>query len=173
MSTYFASTCVYIVFIAHSFHDVCNYNFDLSWDVRIYIVLTCIPLLFLSQIRKIKHLVPFSACANVFVIITFAITLYFLFNEKLDFSDKPLAVEISKFPMFFATAIFAMEGIGALMPVENSMKKPQQFISCPGVLCISMTIVITLYTIIGFFGYVRYGEDVLGSITLNLEPGSM
>jgi amino acid permease len=31
-----------------------------------------------------------------------------------------------------------------------------------------MVIVTCLYIAVGFFGYLKYGEDVLGSITLNL-----
>ena len=61
-----------------------------------------------------------------------------------------------------------MEGIGAVMPVENSMMKPQHFLGCPGVLNTAMGTVIVLYAIIGFFGYIRYGSLIQGSITLNL-----
>jgi solute carrier family 36 (proton-coupled amino acid transporter) len=64
-----------------------------------------------------------------------------------------------------------MEGIGVVMPVENQMKKPEQFLGCPGVLNSAMGTVIVLYTVIGFFGYVRFGDDVLGSVTLNLPEG--
>lgn len=64
-----------------------------------------------------------------------------------------------------------MEGIGSVMPVENAMKKPQQFLGCPGVLSLSMIIVVALYAVIGFLGYVRYGDAVQGSITLNLQYG--
>lgn len=61
-----------------------------------------------------------------------------------------------------------MEGIGAVMPVENSMTRPQDFLGCPGVLNVAMGTVIVLYAVIGFFGYVKYGPIVAGSITLNL-----
>lgn len=76
-------------------------------------------------------------------------------------------------PLFFATVIFAMEGIGAVMPVENSMSRPQDFLGCPGVLNTAMGTVIVLYAVIGFFGYVRFGDEVQGSITLNLPEGDM
>lgn len=64
-----------------------------------------------------------------------------------------------------------MEGIGVVMPVENSMKKPQHFLGCPGVLNTAMMTVICLYAGIGFLGYVRYGDAVEASITLNLPKG--
>lgn len=66
-----------------------------------------------------------------------------------------------------------MEGIGVVMPVENEMAKPQQFLGCPGVLNTAMIIVITLYGVIGFFGYVQYGEEAKGSVTLNLPQDEM
>lgn len=61
-----------------------------------------------------------------------------------------------------------MEGIGAVMPVENSMEKPQQFLGYPSVLLIAMGVVTVMYSVIGFLGYVRFGDAIRGSITLNL-----
>ncbi|XP_011184166.2 proton-coupled amino acid transporter-like protein pathetic [Zeugodacus cucurbitae] len=172
MATYFAAACVYMVFIATSFHDVINYDTGLKWDVRIYIAFTVIPCLLIGQIRNLKWLVPFSAIANIFIAITFAIVLYYLFREPLVFSDKPLMARSEQLPLYFATAIFAMEGIGSVMPIENSMKKPQQFLGCPGVLNTAMIIVVIFYTAIGFLGYARFGSEVRGSITLNLLEGT-
>lgn len=49
------------------------------------------------------------------------------------------------------------------------MKTPQDFGGWTGVLNTGMVIVASLYTAVGFFGYLKYGEAVKkGSITLNL-----
>jgi proton-coupled amino acid transporter len=56
------------------------------------------------------------------------------------------------------------------MPLENSMKHPDHFINKLGILNIAMAIVVALYALIGVLGYVRFGDDVEGSVTLNL-PG--
>lgn len=53
------------------------------------------------------------------------------------------------------------------------MKTPRRFISPCGVLNSSMTIIVLLYVGMGLFGYLNYGHDVEGSITLNLPPGDM
>ncbi|CAO1407954.1 unnamed protein product [Diamesa hyperborea] len=168
MATYYSAGCVYIVFVANTFHEVCNYLFAINLNIRIYILIIMIPILFIGQIRVLKFLVPFSATANVFILVTFAIVLYYIFKEPLVFSDLPLVVSWTKWPLFFATVIFAMEGIGAVMPVENAMKKPQQFLGCPGVLNTSMTVTIILYALVGILGYARYRGEIRGSITLNL-----
>ena len=44
---------------------------------------------------------------------------------------------------------------------------------CNGVISIAMGVVIALYAGVGFFGYLRYGEEVQGSITLNLPADEL
>lgn len=66
-----------------------------------------------------------------------------------------------------------MEGIGVVMPIENEMKQPNHFLGCPGVLNIAMSVVVGLYTIIGLFGYLKYGDNVMPTITGSLEPTDM
>lgn len=61
-----------------------------------------------------------------------------------------------------------MNGIGVIMPVENSMKQPQKLIGKPFILLIATGSLAVLYFISGFFGYLRFGSSIKGSITLNL-----
>lgn len=56
------------------------------------------------------------------------------------------------------------------MPLENKMRDPGNFGGAIGVLNTGMTVVVAIYTAIGFYGYLQYGEAVKGSITLNLPP---
>lgn len=48
------------------------------------------------------------------------------------------------------------------------MKKPGQFTKPFGVLNVGMTIVTSLVLVMGFLGYLKYGDEVEGSLTLNL-----
>ena len=48
------------------------------------------------------------------------------------------------------------------------MREPRAMRGWNGVLNTSMVIVTCLYIATGFFGYLKYGDDVKGSITLNL-----
>lgn len=57
-----------------------------------------------------------------------------------------------------------------VLPIENSMSEPHRFLkSWPcGVLNAAMTLVVVLYATAGFLGYLRFGDTIEGSITLNL-----
>jgi len=59
------------------------------------------------------------------------------------------------------------------MPVANNMKHPEDFLGCPSVLNVTMTIVVSLYAMMGVFGYLAYGETAKASITLNLPTEEM
>lgn len=59
------------------------------------------------------------------------------------------------------------------MPLENNMKTPQSFVGLCGVLNQGMSGVTLVYILIGFFGYLKFGSEVQGSVTLDLTPGEM
>lgn len=65
--------------------------------------------------------------------------------------------------ILFNTALFFQ-----VFPIENAMKKPQHFLGWAGVLNAAMSLLTVMYTVMGFFGYLRYGEDTQGSVSLNL-----
>lgn len=66
-----------------------------------------------------------------------------------------------------------MEAIGVVMPLENQMKTPQSFVGICGVLNQGMSGVTLIYMLLGFLGYLRYGAETQGSITLNLPIEEM
>lgn len=77
------------------------------------------------------------------------------------------------FPLYFGTTIYAFEGIGVVLPLENNMKTPKDFGGSTGVLNTGMVIVAAMYTGVGFYGYLKYGDEVEASITLNLDSGEL
>lgn len=53
--------------------------------------------------------------------------------------------------------------------MENSMENPKKFTSPCGVLNIGMGVIVILYFAMGLLGYLAYGSDIQGTITLNLN----
>jgi len=88
-------------------------------DIRVYIPMTLVVLIPISLIRNLKYLVPFSGVANIFILVSFIITLYYIFSDNLDVGGKTLMANVEQLPLFFATVIFAMEGIGVVSTFSN------------------------------------------------------
>lgn len=49
------------------------------------------------------------------------------------------------------------------------MKKPQKFGRTLGVLNLGMSLVTILLILIGFLSYLKYGDQIEGSVTLNFD----
>ncbi|XP_059469211.1 proton-coupled amino acid transporter-like protein pathetic [Neocloeon triangulifer] len=160
--------CVYTIFVAHNIKQVADHHWQLGWDTRVYMVCLLVPLILLNMIRNLKLMAPFSMVANLLMATGMAITFYYIFQDVPSVTERPQFSSFHQLPLFFGTVIFALEGIGVVMSLENNMETPQHFIGCPGVLNIGMTVVTALYSAVGFFGYLKYGEDTKSAITLNL-----
>lgn len=172
--TLFGCCCVYNVFVATNIKQVIEHYSDFEYDLRWYILFMLPFLILINLIKNLKSMAVFSVTANIFVSLCLVVTAYYIFRDDLPPTSERLAVaEYQKMPLFFGTAVFALEAIGVVMTLENNMKTPQNFIGCPGVLNIGMLVVVVLYTTVGFFGYWKYGKDTKGSITLNLPTEEM
>lgn len=66
-----------------------------------------------------------------------------------------------------------MEAIGVVMPLENQMKTPQNFVGICGVLNKGMGGVTLVYIMLGFLGYLKYGDATTDNIPLNLPTDEM
>jgi amino acid permease len=97
-------------------HQVGDYYMDYKdvLDIRVYIPMLLVVLIPIGLIRNLKYLVPFSAVANFFILVSFVITLYYIFSNTLKVSDKEYIANVEQIPLFLSTVIFAMEGIGVV-----------------------------------------------------------
>ncbi|XP_050672675.1 proton-coupled amino acid transporter-like protein pathetic [Leptidea sinapis] len=167
--TILGACAVYVILLVDSVQQIVDfYSKDNEINNTMYCLMFLVPILIFTQIKNLKYIAPFSGFANILLVLTFLICIYYICDEFPDFDSKPTSVGIDRLPLFIGTVIFAMEGIGVVLPVENTMAKPQHFLGCPGVLNITMSIVVLLYMVMGILGYLKYGNDAAGSITLNL-----
>lgn len=171
--TYYGVNTVYIILVASTFEKIVESHFDVDYNIRVYILVTAVPIFLVGIVRNMKYLVPFSALANILLFIGFCLTFYYIFQDLPPMSSRPAVAPITQIPLFFSTVLFGMEGIGTILPIENSMKTPSHFLGCPGVLTIAMSIVVTLFISVGLFGYLKFGDASEASITLNLPQDAL
>uniref|UniRef100_A0A3B5MMT5 Solute carrier family 36 member 1 n=1 Tax=Xiphophorus couchianus TaxID=32473 RepID=A0A3B5MMT5_9TELE len=174
--------CVYFVFLSDNVKQVveaanattfsCQVNHTNqtnvlvpSFDSRIYMLFFLPFFILLVFTPNLKFLAPLSLLANLIMTLSLVlIYIYSLMNITLPI-DLPKVGRAKDYPLFFGTAIFAFEGIGVVLPLENNMQRSQKFTQ---VLYLGMGIVTFLYISLGTIGYMCFGEHIGGSITLNL-----
>lgn len=164
--------CVYFVFIPTNIQQVVQHydKTDTVFSVEVIMSITLVPMILFCMIRNLKYLAPFSTFANFLMIGSVLVILYALFfvGELKPYSELHLVAPFRNWPNFFSSAVYAFEGIGCVLPVYHGMEQKQYFSPVNGVLNTAMMLVTIMYYSIGFFGYLKYGEDAKASITLNL-----
>ncbi|CAH1733362.1 proton-coupled amino acid transporter-like protein pathetic isoform X1 [Aphis gossypii] len=166
--TYFGTCSVYTVIIASNFDQLFTYHMGYELNLRSFIAILLIPLILLSYVPNLKYLAPVSMVANLLMATGLGITFYYTLSDMPNISERPAVGSLETFPSFFCLTVFAMEAIGVVMPLENNMKTPRNFLGIFGVLNVGMGGVTMVYILLGFFGYLKYGEATKSSITLNL-----
>ncbi|XP_072376599.1 proton-coupled amino acid transporter-like protein acs isoform X2 [Diabrotica undecimpunctata] len=160
--------CIYIVFVAENIKVVADFN-GYAWNIHLIVFIVTLPIWLLCLIRNLKTLAPVSMVANIILILGILVVYYNMLSERLPpFSERKLVAVPRKWPLFFGTVVLAYVGIGLVIPVQRSMRVPDDFDKTFGVLNLAMAICICWYASIGFLGYLKFGDDIKGSITLNM-----
>lgn len=96
------------------------------------------------------------------------IILYYIFDDMSPPSNRNAIGELRNYPLFFGTTLVSLTSLAVAMTVEANMKTPASFVGYFGVYNLSVIFIITMYIVIGFFGFLKYDDECEASITLNL-----
>lgn len=164
--------CVYFVFMADNLKQFFDQTSTIHLSQASWIALLLIPIILLCTIRELRALAPLAAIANVVYLVAVVIVFGELFSEWKPWDQLPAVGSWESLPLFFGTVMFAFEGVAVVLPIENQMDEPIHFITPNGVLNTSCLLVLFLYMTVGFFGFLRYGDDIKDTLTLNLPATS-
>lgn len=168
----------YVIFTAENLKAFCANVLHFSENVPIlyFMLLQFAFFIPLSFIRNVSKLSLPSLLANFFVMGGLIIVLFFTFKQlALESHMKPaegvvLLFNKNRWTLFIGTAIFAFEGIGLVIPVQDSMQHPEKF---PLVLAMVIITSTVLFITIGSVGYLAYGSRIKTVILLNLPQANI
>ncbi|XP_018786627.1 PREDICTED: proton-coupled amino acid transporter 4 [Bactrocera latifrons] len=167
--TQFGFCSIYFVFITENLHQVLQQN-GIEISQTTTMAITLLPAMLPSLLTNLKYISPVSMLANLSLLFGLLATLVIALQGPMPaISERHYITNGTQMALFFGTALFAFEGIALILPLRNKMRNPENFTSTFGVLNVTMGMVTTIFIFTGFIGYMRWGEDVDGSITLNLN----
>lgn len=158
----------YIVFVSENLQAFilavsdCQTHIQIKWLILMQMVI----FLPFSLFRDINKLSFTAFVADVFIILGLGYLFYYdvLTLDKFGLADIILFNK-NDWTLFIGTAIFTFEGIGLIIPIQESMANPKKF---PKVLLVVMIIITTLFTVMGAISYAAYGSKTETVVLLNL-----
>ena len=150
----------YIIFIAANINNIFGIN-------RAYICFGCVPLLaVLVQTQDMKQLSPFSLVADIANLFGLATVMCLDLKAFSIYHESVITHDFSKVFYVSAVALFSLEGVGMVLPLESSCEDRKWF---PGLMKKTLLSITSLMAIFGCCGYFAFGKETKAPITLNLD----
>lgn len=136
-------------------------------DIKLMILMQLVIFLPLSLIRDISKLGFTALIADAFILLG----IVYLYGVDIKtIADQGGVADIKAFnpvswTLLIGTAIFTYEGIGLIIPIQESMKRPEKF---PKVLALVMGVITVVFLSSGVLGYATFGSKTETVVLLNL-----
>lgn len=145
----------------------CKTHIDVPW----LILMQMLVFLPFSLMRDISKLGFTALVADAFILVGL---LYLYYYDILTLVRQHGVADIVNFnpndwTLFIGTAIFTFEGIGLIIPIQESMKEPKKF---PIVMGGVMIIITVVFISMGALSYAAYGSATETVVILNLPQDS-
>ncbi|KAF1322925.1 Amino acid/auxin permease, partial [Globisporangium splendens] len=154
--------CVaYLIFIASNAHKFLEVSKEL-------VVSVCVPpLIAFSLLKHMKELAFIAILADCMNFLGLAVVYTTdLTYMALDHDNIEVFGVVSSIPFFFGVASYCFEGVGMVLPLENSMQTKANFTL---ILVSTVVIITSIYATFGICGYLAFGDATQDVITLNIE----
>ncbi|KAF2659948.1 hypothetical protein K491DRAFT_688805 [Lophiostoma macrostomum CBS 122681] len=167
--------CAGLIFTAdnlYSFFDAVTKKTTTPISVNALIGVQLIALIPLSFIRNISKLGPVALLADVFILIGLVYIYWYDVSSIIAMDGFNNTIELFNprdFTLTVGAAIFTFEGIGLILPIQSSMKHPEQFNK---LLFLVMGIITVIFTSVGFLCYGTFGERVQVEVINNFPQSS-
>ncbi|KUJ19732.1 amino acid transporter [Mollisia scopiformis] len=131
-------------------------------------LLVLIPLAF---IRNISKLGGAALLADVFILLGLGYIYFFDISTiaKEGINDTVHLFNPRDFTLTIGSAIFTFEGIGLILPIQQSMKQPEKF---ERLLFIVMILITIIFASVGILSYSTFGDKTTVEIISNLPQDS-
>ncbi|KAL8749641.1 MAG: hypothetical protein Q9199_007562 [Rusavskia elegans] len=159
----------YIVFTAENLQAFILAVSDCrTWiDIKFMVLMQLIIFLPLSLIRDISALSLTAYIADLFILLGLVYLYYYDISTIVSNHGVSDIINFNptSWSLFIGTAIFTFEGVGLIIPIQESMRQPKKF---PPVLAAVMIIITVVFVSMGALSYAAFGSSTKTVVLLNL-----
>lgn len=151
----------------------CDLPSFLSSERLVYwIIIVAMPLLIpLTWIRNLRSLSMSNFIASILLTASVLFMFVILSLHVFSYGAKEVELAVARGTLtYVGTAMFAFEGIGVVLPVEQSMANPSEM---PAVVWRAMGCACSLQLIFGVLAYLAFGAHTQPIVTVSIGDGSV
>ncbi|KAK3707571.1 hypothetical protein LTR37_012066 [Vermiconidia calcicola] len=167
--------CAGLIFTAENWLSFLNAvtfgHTEQPFGTNALILIQFVVLIPMALIRNISKLGPAALLADVFIGVGL-VYIWWYDISSLDARGMAPSVVLfnsSSFTLTIGSAIFTFEGIGLILPIQSSMKKPEKF---QYLLYLVMFIVTCIFTSVGALCYATFGDETKIQVISNFPQTS-
>ncbi|VDN59551.1 unnamed protein product [Dracunculus medinensis] len=162
---------VAILFIADNmYHLLEGY---ISGGTKTTALITIVIILITNMFTEMRIISLFAVISSIFFLLGTLVIMQFSIRQPSKWSSLPASTNFTGAIMFIGMAMYSFEGQTMILPVENKLENPEDFLSNFGVLPTTMMICSVFMTAIGFYGYTAFGDDTKPTITMNVPRNGL
>lgn len=160
--------CSYFIFIAGNLSNVSDILSQCTSAIpdTHYIWFPLIIIIPFALVRHIAKLSFAAILADLCILFGIICIIYFTAAELKNVGVGPniSMVNPNSFGLMIGTATFSFEGIGLVIPIVESMEKPEKF---PLVMIVGMITVTIALVLVGTLSYLAYGSNIQAAVIYN------
>jgi proton-coupled amino acid transporter len=165
--------CSGLIFVADNLMSFANAvsNDSNPLSSKALIAIQLVVLIPLALIRNISKLGPAAMIADVFIMLGLTYIWYFDIASiaKFGIADSTVLFNSSHYTLTIGACIFTFEGIGLILPIQSSMKRPEKFET---LLLVVMVIITIIFSSVGLLCYMTFGSETQIEVINNFPQNS-
>ncbi|KAL7070818.1 hypothetical protein ACQ4LE_010090 [Meloidogyne hapla] len=163
-STYYLFISITLKEFYEEFFHPSSSGTPFQWLMAIYV-----PMVLFNFLRTLKFIAWLSSIGNFCMVGSLAFLLQYVIRyPNHSIGEMPFFNTFDGLLTAAGSIIYSFEAQTLVLPMENKLKRPSQMLGPFGILSSGIFLASLVYSSIGFFGYVAYGDKIKGSITQNL-----
>ncbi|KAL7585263.1 hypothetical protein Lser_V15G42692 [Lactuca serriola] len=144
--------------------DIGGIHLDSHYLCAIISTLVILPTVWLRNLSLLSYISAFGVVTLATVILCL---LWLGVVDGIEYQPSGTALEVGNLPVAVGLIGFCYGSHSVLPNIYTSMKDPSRF---PSAMLISFSIGFVLYTAVGVFGYLMFGDYIKSQFTLNMPP---